>query len=98
MAKFLLLWELDQTKVPADPKERAAGWTLLMSMVKQDQEKGISKDWGAFPGESSGYAVAEGSVVEILNMTQQYVPYVTFKVHPVASVSHIDEMLEAMSK
>jgi hypothetical protein len=98
MGKYMLLWALDQTKVPADPKERAAGWTMLMDMVKQDIERGATKDWGAFPGELGGYVVAEGTEVELMLLTAQYTPYVTFKIHPVASVSQVDEMLEAMSQ
>jgi hypothetical protein len=40
MAKYLVLWEVDQTKVPIAPQERGVGWSALMSMVKQDIEKG----------------------------------------------------------
>ena len=97
MGKYLLLWEVDKTRVPTDPKERGAGWGLLMAMVRQDIEKGVSKDWGAFVGEMNGYAVAEGTELEVLNMTEQYVPYVTFKVHPIASESQVNEMIKALS-
>ncbi len=44
MAKHLLIWNLDASRVPVDPKERGAGWEMLMAMVKQDMEKGIVKD------------------------------------------------------
>ena len=47
MGKYLVLWEVDQTKIPIDPKERGAGWSFLMAMIRQDIEKGITKDWGA---------------------------------------------------
>jgi hypothetical protein len=47
MGKYLVLWEVDQTKIPIDPKERGEGWSLLMALVRQDIEKGITKDWGA---------------------------------------------------
>jgi len=97
MGKYLLLWEVDRTRIPIDPKERGAGWGLLMAMVRQDIEKGISKDWGAFVGETNGYAVAEGTEVEILNMTAQYDPYVSFKVYPIASESQVNEMVKALS-
>jgi len=53
MAKYLLLWEIDTTKLPVSPKERGAGWKTLMEMVKQDIKKGLIKDWGAFVGELS---------------------------------------------
>jgi len=52
MGKYLLLWEVDRARIPIDPKERGAGWSLLMAMVRQDIEKGISKDWGAFVDRS----------------------------------------------
>lgn len=86
MGKYLVLWEVDQTKVPIDPKERGGAWSMLMAMVRQDLEKGIVKDWGAFVGELRGYDIAEGSELEIMNMMQQYVPLVSFQVHPIATV------------
>ena len=97
MGKYLLLWEVDRARMPIDPKERGAGWDLLMAMVRQDIEKGVSKDWGAFVGETNGYAVAEGTEIEILNMTAQYGPYVSFKVHPIASESQVNDMIKALS-
>ncbi len=98
MGKYLLIWEIDRTKLPVSPKERGAGWNALMEMVKQDIKKGLNKDWGAFVGEINGYAVLEGTEVEIMNALQQYVPFVHFKVHPVASVSQVDEMIKALTK
>jgi hypothetical protein len=98
MGKYLMLWEIDTTKIPVSPKERGGGWNLLMGMVKQDIKKGLNKDWGAFVGEINGYAVLEGTEVEIMNALQQYVPFVHFKVHPVASVSQVDEMIKALTK
>jgi hypothetical protein len=98
MAKYLLLWEIDTTKIPASPKERGAGWKALMEIVKQDMKKGFTKDWGAFVGELRGYAIDEGSELEVMNALQQYTPFVHFKVHPIASVSQVDEMIKALTK
>ena len=97
MGKYLILWEVDQTKIPIDPKERGDGWGLLMAMVRQDIEKGISKDWGVFIGETNGYGVFEGTEVEVMNALQQYVPFCIFKVHPVATESQANEMIAALS-
>ena len=98
MSKYLVLWELDPARVPEDPKERAAGWTLLMNMVKQDMQKGFTKDWGAIPGELNGYFIIEATEVELMMITEQYNPYCSFQVHPVATVAQIDQLLEAMSQ
>ena len=97
MAKYLIRWELDQTRIPLDPKQRGEGWSFLLAMVKKDIEKKITTDWGAFVGEASGYIVMEGSDVEVMNALQQYVPYCQFRSYPVASVRQVEEMLEALS-
>jgi hypothetical protein len=98
MGKYLLLWEIDRTKIPVSPKERGVGFNMLLEMVKQDIKKGLVKDWGTFVGEEYGYAVDEGSEVEVMNACQQYSPFVHFKVHPIASVSQVEEMIKAFTK
>ena len=98
MAKFLLLWKMDHTKIPIDPKERAAGWKPLMDMVKQDLEKGVTKEWGVFAGEPRGFWVVEGTVAEVDSLAQQYVPFAEFETHPLVSMSEVDEMIERMSQ
>ena len=97
MAKYLMLWEVDPSRAPIDPKERGAAWGMLVDMVKQDQAKGLMKDWGAFVGEINGYSVVEGTEVEIGNMVQQYIPFVTFKVYAIASLSQVSEVIKALS-
>jgi hypothetical protein len=97
MGKYLMLWEIDTTKIPVSPKERGAGWNALMEIVKQDMKKGITKDWGAFVGELRGYSIGEGSEVELMNTLQQF-SFVHFKVHPISSVSQVEEMIKTLIK
>ena len=97
MAKFHLLWRLNEANVPADPKERGQGWGLLMAMVKQDLKKGVLKDWGAFPSEGKGYCIAEGSAVEVMKMTEQYVPYVSFESKAVATADDVGALIKHLS-
>jgi hypothetical protein len=96
MSKYLVLWEVDQNRTPIDPKDRGEGWGLLMSMVGQDMEKGYVKDWGAYSGESRGYAIYDTTKIELMNALQQYVPFCHFKVHPISSVSEVKEMISAL--
>ena len=96
MGKYLVIWELDHSKIPIDPKERGAAWQMFMGMVKQDLEKGPAVDWGSFVGESRGYTIHEGSEVEVALALQQFVPFVSYKVHPVATISQIDELVAAL--
>ena len=97
MGRYLLLWDLDMSRIPVSPQERAAGWSMLTAMVKEDMKKGALKDWGSFVGEMRGYVVAEGTEVEIGGFIQRYVPYVSFKTHPVASVSQVEEVTKNMA-
>ena len=97
MGRYLVLWEIDKAHVPADPKERAAGWSILMDITKNEIEKGAIKEWGAFAGELKGFDVFEGTEVELANMIQQYVPFVDVEVHPLVTVSQVDEIIKALS-
>ena len=97
MGKYLVLWEVDQSKIPIDSVERGQGWSLLMAMVRQDLESGITKDWGAFLGESQGYSIFEGTEMEVLKSLQQYVPFCIFEVRPIATESQVNEMIKGLT-
>jgi hypothetical protein len=97
MARYLMLWELDRTKIPADPKERAAAWSTLANLVRQDLDDGATKSWGSFVGEMKGYCLVEGDEVDIAMMVQKYTPYVYFKTHPVATIDAVETMLKQMA-
>jgi len=98
MAKFLTLWELDTTRVPVDSEERITYWTVLLNMVKDDLKSGRTTDWGEFAGGGRGYAIGEGTEQEIYMALSRYVPYVKFEVHPILSISQIEEMMKALSQ
>ena len=98
MGKYLLLWELDRTKIPADLKERGVEFKMLMKVIKQDIKKGILKDWGVFVGESHGYSIVQGTEVEVIKASQRYTPFVYFAVHPIASVNQAGEVIKALNK
>jgi hypothetical protein len=96
MGKYLMFWELNRSLIPVDPQERGQGFALLMSVVQQDIEKGLTKDWGCFVGEGNGYCVVEGSEVDIAKMVQQYSPYCEFSTHPVASLDQMNEVIQSL--
>jgi hypothetical protein len=96
MGKYLVLWDLDTTRIPVDPKKRRDASALLTALVKNDIEKGIQKDYGAFVGETKGYGIVEGSEIEVSLLIQQFIPYVKFEVKPIMSISQVEEMLNTM--
>lgn len=93
MPRYHFYWTLNEAIIPADAKERGGGWSLLMTMIKHDMEKGVLKDWGAFTSEGRGYCVAEGSNVEVMKMTEQYVPFVFFESKPVSTFDEVSQLI-----
>jgi hypothetical protein len=98
VAKFFMLWEVDLTKVPADRKERAAVWGPMVQMVKQQIKEGTTKDWGVFAGGLRGFSVIEGDEMMVSNTVQNYLPYVTFDVHPIISIEQMEKVIENLKK
>lgn len=97
MAKYLMLWKINRSLIPVSPQERGKSYAVLTSFVKQDIESGVIKDWGCFVGEGNGYAVVEGSEVDICKMVQRYSPFCAFSTHPIASVDQMNDVLKAMA-
>ena len=97
MGRYLVIWEVEKSHIPVDPKERGEAWALMMAMTKEDIEKGIIKEWSVVVGESRGFNIAEGTEVEISNMIQKYVPYINVQVLPLATFSQTEEVIKALS-
>jgi hypothetical protein len=46
----------------------------------------------------SGYSIAEGSEVEVSLSNQQWIPFIDFEVHPVASISDTKKVISELGK
>jgi hypothetical protein len=98
MGKYLILWKVDLNKMPISPDERAAALGPMVDLVEQGMKQGRIKDWGTFVGEMSGYSIAEGSEVEVSLSNQQWIPFIDFEVHPVASISDTKKVISELGK
>ena len=97
MAKYLLLWELQDDKIPDDAKARGEGWMMLLEMVKQDIKAGLHSEWGSFVGEMRGFAVSEGEPVQLAKNIQRFAPFVKFEVHQVMSADETMEVARSLT-
>jgi hypothetical protein len=91
-------WELDPTKIPISPQERAKAWLPMVQMVKQDIQSGLLKEWGAYIGEGKGFGVFVGSEEEANKMAQKYIPFVRFNTHPAGTVDQMEKLFKEMMK
>jgi hypothetical protein len=92
MAKYLVLWHVDQNRIPMDPKERGKNFGFALDLVKQDLKKGSFTDWGHYYGGNYGYLTSTLAEVELEKALQKYSPLIIFEVHPVTSADTAAEV------
>ena len=98
MTKFLVLWEVDTTKIPDKPVEMQKNFTMMLNMVKKNLDSGGTKDWGMFIGRHAGYSIKEGTEQEIAFALLKFSPHLKFKVYPIISVNDALENVKALSQ
>ena len=96
MGKYLVTWEADMSRFPADLKERAGMVFSLAGMTKQLIEEGKTSDWGIFIQGTAGYSIREGDSLELFQDLQKFSPYINFDVQEVLSVDNVLEAAKAM--
>ncbi len=96
MAKTLNLWEMDTSRMPTDPNERAALLGKLIEMTKKMMAEGQILDWGILAGGGGGYAIAEGTEADALKRVMQFTPYIKFQVQPVLSIDEVAEVMKSL--
>ena len=70
---------------------------MLLGMVKEDMASGVLKDWGAFPGDRSGFGVVVGSEMDVMKLTMRYAPHIMFRVKPVVSADELLAFLKSVA-
>ena len=96
MSKFLTLWEIDNSRWPADSKERAALIGKQLEMTKKMLDEGKITDWGIFAEGGAGYSIGVGTEADTLKRTMQFAPYIRFKVQPVLSIAEAAEVMKSL--
>ena len=89
----LIIWESNDSLMPADQEERGKFIMSLLEGVKNDLASGGLKMWGISSGGGHGYSISELSEKEQFALMMKYTPYIKFEVNPMLSA---DEMIEVM--
>ena len=98
MGRFLALWEADDSRLPADPKERGAVYEEALKFLRQEMKKGVIKDWGGFVGTTAGYTIYEGTELEVGRSMHHFVPVYHYKIYPISSLDQAEELTKALLK
>jgi hypothetical protein len=98
MAKYLVLWQVDQNRVPMDPKERGKNFGMALELVKQDLKKGNFTDWGHYYAGNYGHLTTTLPELELEKTLQKYSPLIIFDVHPVTSADTAAEVAKFLTQ
>ena len=94
--KYIGLWEMDNSKIPTDPKESAALMMKFNEMTKQWLNKYPGSEWGIFIGENKGYCSMVGANArDIMLATLAFSPYVKFQTYQAADINEHEEAFKA---
>jgi hypothetical protein len=93
--KYMMLWEMDMSKFPADPIENTKVMAKLIEMTKQWVQTHQGGEWGKFLGENRGYSIAR-SREEIMQASMMFSPYVEFKAFEVVTIEEVDAAFKGM--
>jgi hypothetical protein len=96
MAKYMVLWEVDTSRTPADPKAKKAQLLSFGEAVKKQLKEGVVKEWGLFAGEMSGYTIFEGSTVNLHMFTNMWAPFAKFKARQVMTIDEVNKATKAL--
>jgi hypothetical protein len=98
MPKYVALWEMDASRIPADPQQFATLMAKMIDMTKQWLKDHPGAEWGAFIGEGKGYCSADMSAQDVIKVNMMFTPYVHFKVYQAASIKELEEVYKPSRK
>jgi hypothetical protein len=96
MARYMVLWEVDTSRTPEDPKVKKAQLLGFVELVMKQLKKGVIKEWGEFAGEAFGYAIFEGSAVDLHTFHTMWSPFVKFKVRELMTIDEVNKAYKAL--
>ncbi len=96
MATYMMLWEVDTSRTPEDPKAKKALHLGFQELIAKQLREGIIKEWGAFAGEWCGYVIFEGSPVELHTLVSMWVPFAKFKTRELITIDEVIKSFKAL--
>jgi len=95
--KSFALWEMDMSKVPADPQANGALMMKMNEGIKQWLKDNPGSEWGEFIGENKGYCISNMGPQDVMKACLMYNPYVVFKVYQAADIFEHEAAFKAVA-
>ncbi len=81
MAKFLGIWRINGTALPADPAKQVQGIEMILGQVATALKEGQIEDFGFFPNGFSGFAIMNGEAADVFGGAISFFPWIEFEVN-----------------
>ena len=96
MAKYMVLWKIDSSRTPEDPKAKKAQLRGFGDGVVKQMKEGRIKEWGIFAGETRGFTIFEGNISDLHIHNTVWVPFVELEVHQIMTIDEVNRAAEAL--
>ena len=97
MGKYLVIWQFDADR-SFDPQKLGETIKSLFSLTKKFVQKNVIKDWGAFVGQTGGYAIIEATEREAGEIIKKFVKHVNYTSYRIASLAQMDDLVAKLLK
>ena len=100
MPKYLNVWEIDTSRMPADAKERMMLINQMMEMTKQWLKERPGSQWGISLDGRTGFALSSEKVTwqQVAQSVISFAPYVKGTIHQVMSIEEAEEVFKSLSQ
>ena len=100
MPRYLSIWEMDRSKVPADPKERMAFLKKMLEMTKQALKDNPGSQWGISISGTEGFALspARRKWQDAAKGAWTFAPFIKGKILQVMSAEEAEDVLNSMTQ
>jgi hypothetical protein len=98
MPRYLVIWEMDRSKIPADPKEHMMLMKNLSDMTKKWLKDNPGSQWGMSLDAGRGYALHTSAETwqDMSKHLLSFGPYIKGDFMQVLSIEEADEVLKSM--
>ena len=94
--KYLVLWEWDTSKMPADKEAQKAVMQKVMEITNQYFKDHPEEEWGGFPGGNKGYWLGATNWQDVARINQTFAPYFKAEVNQVISLTEFNDYYKSL--
>jgi len=95
MTRYLVIWKAVNSRFPENREAKIKQQIGFTQLVQEALKSGGPlKEWATIPDGTMGYAIFDGSEIDMGVMATFYTPYFEFEVHPIMTADQFMGILK----